>query len=296
MLKLTPLPEKVPPHVQGWEGVTLETICLEPTYSFPQIEGEIPQPIDESAELMLTRLGMEIVDDASSCDATLSLNLSGRTWRAFYIGAGNCYTGGEVDGELILITGGKKPLSFPITGSVPLSQAVSVSQCKKDPVDYPFINLWFEPLLDGLVQFWGPQALVWALEIDRLELVYRQLLDVGPVDEVITALLYVLEDEDGDYHHRQYALLLLGEFAPEAKEAIPLLIQTLNNDQDDLLRRGAVRALGKFGPEAKDAIPTLIQAINNDSWAVYAETLEQFTGQDFGNDTERWQVWWEENR
>jgi len=103
---------------------------------------------------------------------------------------------------------------------------------------------------------------------------------------------------DGNMDVRRIAAWALGEIGSEAKEAVPTLIQALG-DEDKDVRVAAVKALGKIGLEAKEAVPALIQALGDEDWSVRwraAEALKAITGQDLGEDTARWQQWWERQR
>ena len=54
----------------------------------------------------------------------------------------------------------------------------------------------------------------------------------------------------------------LGQIGPEAKSAVPDLIEVLKDD-DGHVRESATVALGKIGPEAKAAVPYLIEVLKN---------------------------------
>jgi HEAT repeat protein len=61
----------------------------------------------------------------------------------------------------------------------------------------------------------------------------------------------------GQSSHRFLAAYALGEIGPDAKPAIPLLVDLLDDD-DKILRMTAATAVGKFG---KDAVPPLIEFV-----------------------------------
>ena len=149
---------------------------------------------------------------------------------------------------------------------------------------------------------------------------------IGP--QAVPALIEALGD--GDAHVRQGASLALGLIGPEAREAVPLLIQALEGDEDWLVRSRAAYALGWIGPEPSEAVPALVQALGDESEYVRsavadalgefgaqardaipaliealddeyggarssaARALRDITGQDLGEDRERWQQWWEQ--
>jgi len=114
----------------------------------------------------------------------------------------------------------------------------------------------------------------------------------------------MLKDED---LIRKYAAInAVGKIGPEARDAIPVLIETIrqtrNHDRKTLLacnyallamgkemvpymisllkdddwemRRGAAWILGKAGPEAKNALPALTEALNDSNPAVRTKAAE----------------------
>jgi HEAT repeat protein len=63
---------------------------------------------------------------------------------------------------------------------------------------------------------------------------------------------------------RSYAVRALGRFAPEAKEVLPILIETLR-DPEQTVRQAALDSLAQIGPEAKLAVPALIEMLKSPS-------------------------------
>jgi len=71
-----------------------------------------------------------------------------------------------------------------------------------------------------------------------------------------------------------YALLAMG------KEIVPYMISLLKDDEWEM-RRGAAWILGEVGPEAKDAVPALTEALNDSNPEVRtraAEALKKVKG------------------
>jgi HEAT repeat protein len=148
---------------------------------------------------------------------------------------------------------------------------------------------------------------------------------MGP--EAIPALIRALGDEDANV--RQGVSQALGLIGPEAKESVPHLVQALEEDEDWLVRSNSARALGWIEPEPGDVVPALIQALGDESEYVRAaaadalgefgsqareaiplligalgdqhggtrssaaRALRDITGQDLGEDPDRWRQWWE---
>jgi HEAT repeat protein len=58
----------------------------------------------------------------------------------------------------------------------------------------------------------------------------------------------------------------LSRLGPEARDAIPSLIEALKGDA--LVRENAALALGRIGPDAVDAVPALTAALRDSEWSV----------------------------
>jgi 3-methyladenine DNA glycosylase AlkD len=82
--------------------------------------------------------------------------------------------------------------------------------------------------------------------------------DARKVDYSVPSLRKTLR-EDKDPNMRYYAAQSLGHFGPEAKAAVPDLIEALK-DEDKMVRMGAGYALAEIGPDAADAVPALQDA------------------------------------
>ncbi len=119
--------------------------------------------------------------------------------------------------------------------------------------------------------------------------------------------------KDDDLIKKYSAVNAVGKIGPEAREAIPLLVETIRQtrnhdkrlllacnyallamgkeivpgmisllkDDDWEMRRGAAWILGKVGPEAKDAVPALTEALHDSNPEVRtraAEALKKVKG------------------
>jgi HEAT repeat protein len=152
--------------------------------------------------------------------------------------------------------------------------------------------------------------------------------DVGP--EAIPMLIEALGDRNAQA--RRGAILALGWIGPEAKEAAPLIVQALEEESEWLVRSSAAYALGSMQPDAGEAVPALIQALGDESeyvrgsaadalgefearaWNAIpalielladeyagarssaARALRYITGQDLGEDQDRWKQWWDQQQ
>jgi HEAT repeat protein len=73
-------------------------------------------------------------------------------------------------------------------------------------------------------------------------------------------------------------------------------IQALGH-RSEYARAAAADALGEFGSQAWDAVPALIEALGDEHGGTRssgARALRDITGQDFGEDADRWRDWWEQ--
>jgi len=109
--------------------------------------------------------------------------------------------------------------------------------------------------------------------------------------ELIKTIIKELKDEDEEVRGTAAALIALGLFGPEAKAAVPALVEALKDkdrvredavralaqigppavtalvralkDKDENLRQQAATVLGKIGAEAKAAVPALVEVLKD---------------------------------
>jgi HEAT repeats len=90
--------------------------------------------------------------------------------------------------------------------------------------------------------------------------VLGQLRLDGPV--TVPALMRCLHETE----LRGHAIFALHEFGPDARSAVPALIEVLDDTKNNCaLRRMSAMTLGKIGPDAKAAVPKLLKALNDRS-------------------------------
>ena len=107
----------------------------------------------------------------------------------------------------------------------------------------------------------------------------RAIASLGP--EAVPALLEVLKGKKSPVLVIR-AAEAIGRIGPQAKTAVPLLVQMLKSS-DWGMRASAITALGAIGPDAKAALPAIVQAYGN-----YLETgpkniLENLTAYGLGS-------------
>jgi hypothetical protein len=293
-----PTPTPLPLQASGLEGVTVRSVCLEVEQSFPEVTdpeyAELTPHIEETTEQVLIGLGLEVVED--DCDAEMSIYMKGKPSGKTYLGAGFCFQGAEVNGEIRLALSDRVPLTIPMSGIYESPKMIVSDWCAEEPYMAPFPILWPTALLEGLAQLWGPHIFVSAIwdqddlvSIDAIEL----LAGIGPVEGTTPSLIQILETHESTRVRRDAALILgrLGQ------EVVPALVKALN-DESSTVREAAVEALGMIGPDAAEAVPALIQTLRKSKSAreTSARALRLITGQSFGEDAKAWERWWEEQQ
>src|SRR5205807_7522893 len=88
-------------------------------------------------------------------------------------------------------------------------------------------------------------------------------------------LLLILRSSKS-YSMRTTVALALGKIGPEAKEAVPTLIELMKPTlfSEKVSRVHVAVALGKIGPAAKDAVSALIKALNDPNKEVKREAAK----------------------
>jgi hypothetical protein len=214
--------------VAGWEGVTVNPVCLKVEQSYPDINEKEPEPIFERVKETLKEAGIQVVEEGNPCDADLTFVLTMYARGSEYIGGQYCYSGAKAEGQATLSAPNHSPLTLTIRGNRPTP--FKTVGCP-GPADAPFEGAWLRAVYSGIAQLWGPRILVKPLRQD-----YR-------------------------YEARQSAAEVLGEMGPAAMDAVPELIEALD-DGNEYVRAAA------------------------------EGSLKAITGQDFGKDAKQWQEWW----
>ena len=107
-------------------------------------------------------------------------------------------------------------------------------------------------------------------DIGRVEESMEALHKIGRA--ALTPLIPALESEDSRL--RDSAAVVMGWIGPDAKMAVPYLVDALD-DKESGVRRSVVRALGKIGSAA---VPDLIDALKDKDKSVRASAARQDIG------------------
>jgi hypothetical protein len=261
---LPPLNERVPPSVEAFGGTVIQTLDIS-----VEVAGNCApaiQPSFPALEDYLTASGITIVDGAVGTPAHLAIQLQCSAYAPRYapdmglpyapglptpVLTTACYTGWSLDGEMRLIAPGHPPVVRRLC--VYQSPPERIESCgdahsPERAAGIGFANYQVQmQLLQYLGQIWGSE-------------IYTNYL----LDRLAPA-----STGSGDSTYDSEAYIGLVDLGPDAREAIPILIQIMGDEHLPVHKRSPV-------------------------WT----TLYNLTSQSFGfgtYDVEEWQQWWDTN-
>ena len=277
----------------------VKSISLEIQQEFQQLPEGVPLPIEEVVQRTLAQVGVQVVDQGQPSDATLTFNLMFNPLAAEIktgLGTVTCYNGAEVTGQMTLSLPDQPPIVEPIQNVNPVETMFLIG-CPTI-AEAPYAEIWPRAVLEPLVKIWDHALLLKAIE-DEDPAIRKQavslLADHQPEPpEAVEGLLKALQDQDVDVF--LYAATALGQRKETA--AVPFLITALKNEEK---RFYAIIALRDLGPGAIDAVPGLIQVLEDEGvidWQKREaqDTLKVITGQDLGEDPIAWKEWWQKQQ
>ena len=228
------IPPPIPPSLQaiGLDAVMVKTLCLKVEQDY--LGNKLNEPIAETAQRILATLAIKVALDRDPCEATLKFDLTFEVSGKEYIGGNYCYNGVGITGKMTLNISGQKPFTKPMSFPVLFPRTMARSDCRDDPKDAPFYQAWSWVVLEGLTELWGPVILIASLH-----------------------------DNDSNIYER--STTMLENLGPQAKIAVPALINCLDNVSTNIASKYDCR--------------NAIMAI---------------TGQNFDLDQDRWWQWWDE--
>jgi len=223
---------------------------------------KVSLPFFEKTKAILERYGgFQIVGgDATTYDATLSIEAKAKPLGHAYAGIGYCYAGAEIEGNILLRT---KDRSFRRQFSAEITPPESITKCQhKSPNDAPFDEAFEEGFYGGLMKVLaglkGIDPLISALKDNEWGVRKGAADALGEIGDprAVEPLISVLVDKHPDV--REAAAYALGEI--KDSRAVEPLISALK-DKDSDVCSAAAYALG----EIKDsrAVEPLISALKD---------------------------------
>ena len=148
-----PIPTLGAPGVRepNWQNTNIRNICVE--YSLALPEGTNANDIPKLVNVILTNLGMHVLQEGEQCDAKLTISLKGQALSAYYKGAGrDCPTGALLTGDISLTSDNQRLLIINILERKPPPESLPANRCIDAYVD-PIISFWRLNLIQALAEF-----------------------------------------------------------------------------------------------------------------------------------------------
>ena len=278
----SPTPTPVPVQDPSWSGANVAEVCLDYSFTCPQIDAPFSLPVEEVVGELLEGVGLKVRVGSGACDATLTITLVGETYPVSYQDSSNekvtCYTGTAVDGSLSLSSD-----SYPtIERTISNSHSPSFTMyCPDEPsANVSWGETWTPPIALSIFELWGSSAAGSGL-----------MMDNNLMQEQAAAWLANQEPED-----------MLG--------ALPALISALETSAGEA-RAQVAGTIAKIGPPAKDAFPALLEILEHAmeldkespvsvNMSIYGYAVETamasiagITRANAPDDVRFWQLWWE---
>ncbi len=280
-----------------------------------------PFDIENIAKKSLLYAGLELKDyGPEEPDVALEIDVGGKPLVETYSSFGKQYSGAVLSGTITFRTSKGFVYSETFAGkSKPPSLLWDVGP--KGPHPTPFSAPWetvftmpgsfCEIFVEITHKFLGTDVLIMWLssyDVGITDAVKHKIREIN--DPSITAPFLKILERDQVTTWAKNAISILGTM--EDPRAVELLISSLrgeyseevtNNlkriesltkveDQTADVRRAAAWALGKIkDPRAVEPLISALQDPIVRFWA--AQSLKEITGEDFGENKEKWQAWWE---
>ena len=242
------------------------SLTFEETYT--QIDGDFSIPgLADEAKKLLKVIGVEIVEDDDSPDASLKFIVNANALGDYYTeqpiqqNYRFYYTGVEFTGQAVLAVKGQKQVIAPLSYRIEPLKTIS-SDRTGSANEAPYSKAWPHILFEGIARLWGPEYLLhYAQDADYGEKAKEILRSNKPV--MITFLADTLNNPD--HQRRRDAASALSDIGSQAQAAVPALASAVS-DADPVVREYAALALANIGPtlESDCAIPALTAALDDE--------------------------------
>jgi len=230
---ITPTPTPVAIRSSEWEDVTVKSVCLGVDITYNEMPNNLTFPIESTVQEILEGLSIEVLPLDDACDATLQITASMEPEWDVYVdndrNESRCNTGGRMEGVLLLsaeeITTVERNLRSSNTPDF-------ITGCSQTPTRNTRLwdDVWGEPIVGGIIRIWGPRAAAvvidsgkhWDIAVNRLSTMDED------ISETLPQLIRVMEAGNVSKEIKTDAANALADIGPPAWEAIPILIQILD--------------------------------------------------------------------
>jgi hypothetical protein len=251
----TPTPSPTASFTPTPTPLVIQTLCLD--VETANLERNSTGDIGSLLQRLLGPDGMDVSISTDSCTTKLDIQVSFDAGSADYKDTSTgvsqtCYTGVSADGEMKATLADGTILTYPIKTHI-APPGGTITFCPKTKDDANLTETWLNPILDGLVDLFGPEILAHALFVDLR----------GSYGFPVTAAYLKPE-----------AYTRLVNLHSDALPAVPIILDYLTYKY------------GKTIPSDWDPGNADLDAFNA-YWI-----LRTATGQDFGYDIDAWKTWW----
>jgi hypothetical protein len=287
--------QEPPPAIIAWKGDPVQRLCIRIEQSYPEKSADYSLPVEKTIHQIMTAINIQPLGSEDFCDAYFTMKLTGTAVGAYYSGfttptSGGtltegkvyCYAGVNLKGFFELTTDTRKVLLGSLVNTN-MDPPLAVNVCNENPGSVSYSIVWAKVILDSLSSLWDARVLSYALSHGSEDLgePYFQeyatikLKQLGPqAEDAIPGLIQAIEDPESDATVRQAAIEALGFVGKKKAEIVPVLISILNNEKYWDVHSEATEALGHIGPITPEVIPALIQALKGDSSKEAVQALE----------------------
>ena len=240
---ITPTPTPVGIRSSDWEDVSVTSVCLEVDITYSEMPDNLTFPIESTVQEILEGMSIDVLPLDEACDATLQITaLIEPAWSTYVDNDRNesrCNTGGRLEGVMLLsaeeVTTLERNLYKSYTPDF-------ITGCSHTPTRNTRLwdDVWGEPIIGGIIGVWGPRAAAvvinsgkhWDIAVNRLSAMDED------ISEALPQLIRVLEADNVSKDVKTDAANALADIGAPAWEAIPILIQILDETLEKIDKAG----------------------------------------------------------
>jgi hypothetical protein len=304
-------------------GKSSSPICLEVTQKYvPERTRSELIDIYHPTQMILSNLGLQVVQADGDCDLTLSIATDLALTGAGYVNLGYCFTGYDLRFNIKLRSTEKdifvrefQSEYDPKPGTLIKPAGWECPPPEKGVLVESHENLsaaWRSLLVAGLAEIWGNRVYFAAAgkpyadragiepvndfqpdeellkQLEREWTMGDRLARVQPDRDSIMTLVHVIQEYPEAIQQLKY-------FPEYSETFLPYILPLLRN-QNTTVRQDTVNLLGELGQAAYSAVPTLVSAMaaDKDNRELYDAALVKITGAP-SEDALGWSVWLNDN-
>jgi hypothetical protein len=303
-----PVINKIVPPIREWDNLAIDCVSLNISVSTLQsqsIGSRVETIYYNTISQELNNIGITVAQKGSKPQATLTLNINARALGANYEKFGYQYLGYELNGAISLTKEGKKPITLLINKNEPCPPYISyvkkseISGVQKPSRPEDILNsATTVSFIDYYYRVWGASPILWFTINDydlpqELRSASKEKMTSELGNNIIRASL-------SDYNFiKERALALLPLCTSDSKTLLSIALYNINRGivaDDGKISKHVCTILASLGGDiAIEAVPSLIlyaEISGKSGKEEVFETLRLITGENFGDDVNKWKHWW----